>query len=648
MGTTSETMRNWLRGKPAGLVGFALIAGLVAGGLGWATAAALRLEREQLEHRAESERANLLRLALWRLDSRIAPQLAREDSRPFNHYSAVYPVPLTLDNLGACRPTGTVLEPSPLLSAELPSWMLLHFQTDRAAGWESPQVLSPKLTRQLHDLRARLTLTNVTPQKRELLDTLTKEVPVADLLQRAGENTQPATVHDTTLLLTRNYTDNAFNSSAYANNDVQSQMAQGLNPQAPNMPEKEYNTRRGQQERLLNQGKAPQRMPKDFALGTVQGNGSNWIGPGIALKLAGSEVLVNLSPMVPIWLEAPSGQEHLVLLRLVRIEDTDICQGIVLDGPALQETLAAEVTDLFPEAKLLPMREAVPSQPERTMTALPFVLDPGPSPPVADPGWTPLRGGLALAWLAALVALAAVGLGGWSLLNLSERRIRFVSAVTHELRTPLTTLRLYLDMLVNGLVREDRQRDEYIHTLHTETDRLNRLVSNVLDFSRLENQRPRLNRTQVPLADLLEHVRSTWAGRCQDADKDLIIENGLAGAAVWTDRELVQQVLGNLIDNACKYSRDAEDRRLWVRVRRDNHRLVFEIEDRGPGVPAKDRRLIFRAFRRGRKADETAGGVGLGLALARRWTHLLGGRLSLQASPAGCGACFRIELPLQV
>jgi signal transduction histidine kinase len=315
----------------------------------------------------------------------------------------------------------------------------------------------------------------------------------------------------------------------------------------------------------------------------------------------------------------------------------------------LQELLAGEVTDLFPEAQLLPMRESEPSQPERTMTAMPFLLDPGPSTVVvSDPGWTPLRVGLALAWLAALIALLAVGLGGWSLLNLSERRIRFVSAVTHELRTPLTTLRLYLDMLVHGLVRDDRQRGEYLHTLHAETDRLNRLVANVLDFSRLENQRPRLNRVPVSVADLLEQARCTWAGRCQDADKELIVENSLAAdASLRTDRELVQQVLGNLIDNACKYSRGAEDHRLWVRARGEWDRVVFEIEDRGPGVPVKDRRLIFRAFRRGRGSDETAGGVGLGLALARRWTELLGGRLTLQSGSEGCGACFRVELPLE-
>src|SRR5205814_1885026 len=81
---------------------------------------------------------------------------------------------------------------------------------------------------------------------------------------------------------------------------------------------------------------------------------------------------------------------------------------------------------------------------------------------------------LSLAWAAALLALLAVGLGGWTLIDLSQRRIRFVSAVTHELRTPLTTLRLYLDMLTGGMIQDERQKAEYLQTLHAETDRLNR------------------------------------------------------------------------------------------------------------------------------------------------------------------------------
>ena len=89
---------------------------------------------------------------------------------------------------------------------------------------------------------------------------------------------------------------------------------------------------------------------------------------------------------------------------------------------------------------------------------------------------------------------------------------------------------------------------------------------------------------------------------------------------------------------------EAGDRRIWLRARCEGGRVVFEVEDRGPGVPPAERRLIFRPFRRGRRSDATTGGVGLGLALALAWAHLLGGRLTLH-DPAEGGVCFRVELP---
>ncbi len=202
-------------------------------------------------------------------------------------------------------------------------------------------------------------------------------------------------------------------------------------------------------------------------------------------------------------------------------------------------------------------------------------------------------------------------------------------------------------MLAGGLVTDEKQKTEYLRTLNAETERLNRLVGNVLDFSRLENQRPQLNKMSVVLADLLEQVRAAWQGRCQDTGKELILENTLPAETVFrTDMHLVQQILGNLIDNACKYSHGAEDRRLWLRARREGAKeIVLEVEDRGPGVPARESRSIFRPFRRGRDADVTAGGVGLGLALAQRWAQLLSGRLSLQTPLKSPGACFRLKIP---
>jgi signal transduction histidine kinase len=619
-------MKDWLRGKRGGLAAFVLIATLVGGGLGWATSAALRLEQEQLDQRAEADYYGRLRLALWRLDGLVSPYLAREDTRPFNHYSAIFAPPFAFRaNTMVCN-AGEVMEPSPLLSAELPEWMRLHFQADPSSGWTSPQVLSPPLARVLHQRGVAVSLANVTEGRRRLLAEVGKELASAEVVAAVRGHSKPATVRDTTLMVRR-----------------EPEPAGQPMAQAPNLGQSEFQTRSGRKDQLLNE-KAPQRLNKEYVNNSVQENGANWM-QGNLNDLSRTEALVYLSPMVPLWVSSPSGEERLLVLRLVRIDDKEICQGIVLDAAALQDLLAREVADLFPEARVVPMRESEPTQPERTMALLPLQLDPGVDGPVAgSPGWTALRVGLALAWTAAGVALLAVALGGWSLIDLSQRRIRFVSAVTHELRTPLTTLRLYLDMLIGGMVRDEGQRGEYLRTLHGEADRLTRLVGNVLDFSRLENQRPRLERRPVAVADLLAQVRATWEGRCQDAGKELLIENALAdGATLLTDGALLQQVLGNLIDNACKYSREAEDRRLWVRVRPERQSVVFEVEDRGPGVPPSERRAVFRAFRRGGTADVTAGGVGLGLALARRWTRLLGGRLTL--CDGTVGACFRVALP---
>src|SRR5262249_50152580 len=333
-----------------------------------------------------------------------------------------------------------------------------------------------------------------------------------------------------------------------------------------------------------------------------------------------------MSGMVGLWLTTESGRHCLVVVRLVRIEEKEVCQGIVLDGDRLVSLLTEQVSDLFPNAKLVPVNDPSEKGLERRMAALPLRLDPGPEPEPTGAA-SALRAGLCLAWAATLVALVAVGFGGWSLLTLSERRVRFVSAVTHELRTPLTTLRLYLDMLLGGMVRDEKTKQEYLETMQAETDRLTRLVGNVLDFSRLESQKPKLTRTRSGVSELVTKAAEGWARRCGCAGKELLVEDASGeGCCVETDADLLQQVLANLLDNACKYSREAADRRVWLRARREGEKVVFEVEDRGPGVPASEHGAIFRPFRRGKAADATTGGVGLGLALARWWSELLGGR----------------------
>src|SRR2546423_8433810 len=148
-------MRTWFRGKTGGLIAFLTIAGLVAGGLGWVTAAVLRREHEQLEARAETEFQANLRQALYQLDSIMMTKLSQEASRPFTHFDAVHPASNpAVDRAGNKADPENVIEISPLVNADLPSWILLHFSAspNMPAGerpWWSPQVPSVDLQRKL-------------------------------------------------------------------------------------------------------------------------------------------------------------------------------------------------------------------------------------------------------------------------------------------------------------------------------------------------------------------------------------------------------------------------------------------------------------------------------------------------------------------
>ena len=356
---------------------------------------------------------------------------------------------------------------------------------------------------------------------------------------------------------------------------------------------------------------------------------------------------VHLGSMRPQWVTAPDGSEMLVLVRATKFDNKTVYQGVILDWERLQAALKDEVRDIFPDAQLVAVRDPDNVSPDRAMIALPVQLDPGPEPTLAPTGWTPLRFGLLMAWAAAVIAFAAVGFCGWSLIDLAERRIRFVSAVTHELRTPLTSLRLYLDMLVSGMIQDEAKRQEYLHTLATESDRLHRLVDNVLDFAKLEKRRKDGDIKPVKVGELLEQLRQTWTDRIAPDGKELVVISTLTPEQlVRTDAAMVQQIVGNLIDNARKYTRGVAEPRIWLWAKPGvKNTVLIEVEDRGPGVPVSERRTIFKPFRRGEHADSIAGGAGLGLALAKSWAEVLGAKLTYRPADGGTGACFRLELP---
>jgi signal transduction histidine kinase len=260
-------------------------------------------------------------------------------------------------------------------------------------------------------------------------------------------------------------------------------------------------------------------------------------------------------------------------------------------------------------------------------------------------GWSPARITLAVAWICVLFAVAAVAVLLVGTVSLSERRAAFVSAVTHEMRTPLTTFQMYTEMLGEGMVADEEKRSRYVTTLRVEAGRLGHLIENVLSYARLERGRHAARLDRVPVKAILDGATDRLRGRAEQAGMSLVVENGDPEAAVRADPSAVEQILFNLVDNACKYAAPATDRRIHLAAADTNGRIRFSVRDHGPGVPDTDRRRLFRPFSKSaREAASTAPGVGLGLALSRRLARRMGGELRVEDG-TGEGAHFTLELP---
>lgn len=254
------------------------------------------------------------------------------------------------------------------------------------------------------------------------------------------------------------------------------------------------------------------------------------------------------------------------------------------------------------------------------------------------------RAGRLLAAMLAVVFVVAPISGGALLLWQSRRDARdalrkttFVSNVSHELKTPLTTIRMYAEMLEEGRVRDEGKRAGYLGTIVRESQRLTRLVNNVLDFSRMEQGRKKYAPQAFDVADAVAVVLREQQPRLADAGMKL--ESDLPGPCeVFMDRDAFEQALLNLIDNAIKYGASGG----WLRV--DLRDRALSVSDAGPGVPRAVREKVFdRFYRVDDSLTAKQPGSGLGLTIARRLMRDQGGDVTLEASERG--ARFVLKLP---
>ena len=370
----------------------------------------------------------------------------------------------------------------------------------------------------------------------------------------------------------------------------------------------------------------------------------------------GESIAIREGVMQPRWVG-----DQLVLLRRVDGNKTPLVQGVWLDWPAIREELKSEVADLLPTVQFQPVRADSDLDLGTALTTIPVQLVVDSSSLLStlgiDSGYearplSGLRMSLCVAWIGlALAAIASASLL-FGVIRLSERRAAFVSAVTHELRTPLTTFRMYAEMLAEKMVPEGKQQ-EYAQTLKIQSDRLSHLVENVLQFARLERGAGAANQETIMIEDLLERFASRLFERANEAEMELSIriDESVAKKSIRTQPSAIEQIVFNLVDNACKYAKPSPDSRVEVVCDHRGNNLRISVHDHGPGVAPRYKKRMFQPFSKSdQDAANTAAGVGLGLALCQRMAASLGGRLFHQDcnpldSNVQVGATFVLEIP---
>ncbi|WP_432822790.1 sensor histidine kinase, partial [Trichloromonas sp.] len=246
--------------------------------------------------------------------------------------------------------------------------------------------------------------------------------------------------------------------------------------------------------------------------------------------------------------------------------------------------------------------------------------------------------------------VAAILFGGslllwqaWRNLTDARRKTSFVANVSHELKTPLTTIRMYAELLGEGRILDPAKRGRYLKVIVDESQRLSRLVNNVLDFGRLEQGRKTYSLAEFDLGETLHGVLDSQAMRIEGAGMSLVRKIPGELCVVHADRDAFEQAVLNLIDNALKYA--ARSPELEVELLRDGKGCRIRVLDRGPGVPPAQRQRIFEKFHRVDDSLTThQPGSGLGLSIARQLLRDMGGDLTCSERPGG-GCCFEILLP---
>jgi len=244
-----------------------------------------------------------------------------------------------------------------------------------------------------------------------------------------------------------------------------------------------------------------------------------------------------------------------------------------------------------------------------------------------------------------LLGFFAIYQSARTVVDMSERRSEFVSSVTHELKTPLTNIRMYIEMLEQGIAPTREREQEYFRILDSESARLSRLINNVLEFSKLEKKELHPNLKQGTFEEVIAKVKDVISEKLHQEGFKLITEH-LQIRRFTYDREMMIQVLINLIENSIKFGRTAGKKELTIRVAFKDDYAKISVSDTGPGVPRHALKKIFNDFYRADSSiTRTTRGTGIGLAFVKKCITACGGNVAASNND-GDGCTITIALPV--
>lgn len=241
--------------------------------------------------------------------------------------------------------------------------------------------------------------------------------------------------------------------------------------------------------------------------------------------------------------------------------------------------------------------------------------------------------------------LVILYLGTRSVLELSRRRAGFVSSVTHELKTPLTNIRMYVEMLQQGIARTPEKEKYYLQIVSSECSRLTRLINNVLEFSKLEGKNRSLDIQEGDVGEVLSEAEQIMSEKIKSEGFSFDSKIKTPAIALF-DKEALLQVVINLLENSLKFGKSSPQKTITLSTTRRGQWLVVKVSDSGPGIPEQELSRVFDEFHRveGGLTRKT-NGAGIGLAIVRKLVLAMNGRIRA-TNNSGPGCTIEISLPV--